>query len=118
MGGVEVKYPQLLNLFIIQRLLVAQEFNFIDMAVFWVVAPCSLIQVYRRFRGAWCLRHQGDEWFCLSGYHSHKLRTPCYRASHNNSHFFSWSINRVLLQNHSISTCLEPSKLHLRSLLL
>jgi hypothetical protein len=29
------------------------------MAVFWVVAPCSLIEVYRRFRGACCL-HQGD----------------------------------------------------------
>jgi hypothetical protein len=25
------------------------------MAVFWVVAPCSLVEVYRRFRGACCL---------------------------------------------------------------
>jgi hypothetical protein len=25
------------------------------MAVFWVVAPCSLVEVYRRFRGADCL---------------------------------------------------------------
>jgi hypothetical protein len=24
------------------------------MAVFWVVAPCSLVEVYRRFRGAYC----------------------------------------------------------------
>jgi hypothetical protein len=32
------------------------------MTVFWVVAPCSLLQVYRRFRGAFCLRHQGDEY--------------------------------------------------------
>jgi hypothetical protein len=30
------------------------------MAVFWVVAPCSLVEVYRRFRGACCLHHQGD----------------------------------------------------------
>jgi hypothetical protein len=22
-------------------------------AVFWVVAPCSLVEVYRRFKGAW-----------------------------------------------------------------
>jgi hypothetical protein len=31
------------------------------MAVFWVVATCSLVEVYRRFRGAFCLHHQGDE---------------------------------------------------------
>jgi hypothetical protein len=29
------------------------------MAVFWVVAPCSLVD--RRFRGPCCLHHQGDE---------------------------------------------------------
>jgi hypothetical protein len=27
------------------------------MAVFWVVVPCSLVEVYRRFRGA-CFHHQ------------------------------------------------------------
>jgi hypothetical protein len=31
------------------------------MAVFWVVAPCSLVEVYQRFRGHCCLRHQGDD---------------------------------------------------------
>jgi hypothetical protein len=31
------------------------------MAVFWVVALCSLVEVYRRFRGTCCLHHQGDE---------------------------------------------------------
>jgi hypothetical protein len=30
------------------------------MAVFWVVAPCNLVDVYRRFRGTYCLHHQGD----------------------------------------------------------
>jgi hypothetical protein len=30
------------------------------MAVFWAVAPCSLVEVYRPFRGACCLHHQGD----------------------------------------------------------
>jgi hypothetical protein len=30
------------------------------MAVFWVVAQCSLVDVYRRFSGACCLHHQGD----------------------------------------------------------
>jgi hypothetical protein len=28
------------------------------MAVFWVVAPCSLVEVYQRFRGTCCLHHQ------------------------------------------------------------
>jgi hypothetical protein len=30
------------------------------MAVFWVVAPCSLVEVYQRFRGPYCLHYQGD----------------------------------------------------------
>jgi hypothetical protein len=29
-------------------------------AVFWVVAPCSLVEVYQRFRGPSCLYHQGE----------------------------------------------------------
>jgi hypothetical protein len=29
------------------------------MAVFWVVAPCSLVEVYQRFRGTCCLHHPG-----------------------------------------------------------
>jgi hypothetical protein len=31
------------------------------MTVFWDVAPCSLVEVYRRFRGTYCLNHQGDD---------------------------------------------------------
>jgi hypothetical protein len=31
------------------------------MAVFWVVAPWSLVEVYQRFRGPCYLHHQGDE---------------------------------------------------------
>jgi hypothetical protein len=31
------------------------------MAIFWVVAPCSLVEVYQRFRGPCRLHHQGDE---------------------------------------------------------
>jgi hypothetical protein len=30
--------------------------------VFWVVAPCSLVEVYCRFTGACCLHYQGDEY--------------------------------------------------------
>jgi hypothetical protein len=29
---------------------------------FWDVAPCSLVGADRRFRGAYCLYHQGDDW--------------------------------------------------------
>jgi hypothetical protein len=29
-------------------------------AVFWVVAPCSLVKVHRRFRGAYRDDHQDD----------------------------------------------------------
>jgi hypothetical protein len=31
------------------------------MAVFWVVAPWSLVEVYRCLRGHCCLHHQGDD---------------------------------------------------------
>jgi hypothetical protein len=37
------------------------------MAVFWVVAPCSLVEVYQRFRGPCCLHRQGDEAARTSG---------------------------------------------------
>jgi hypothetical protein len=30
------------------------------MAVFWVVALCNLVEVYRRFRGSCCPHHEGD----------------------------------------------------------
>jgi hypothetical protein len=33
------------------------------MTVFWVVAPCSLVEVYQSFRGPFCLHHQGDASF-------------------------------------------------------
>jgi hypothetical protein len=31
----------------------------LEMAVFWVVEPCSLVQVYQRFEGVSCLFRQG-----------------------------------------------------------
>jgi hypothetical protein len=34
------------------------------MAVFWDVAPCSLVDIDRRFGGAYCLHHQGYELVC------------------------------------------------------
>jgi hypothetical protein len=32
-----------------------------ELAVFWVVAPCRLVRVYQRFGGLYCLYHQGDD---------------------------------------------------------
>jgi hypothetical protein len=31
------------------------------MAVFWVVAPCSLVEIYQCFRGPCCLHHRPDD---------------------------------------------------------
>jgi hypothetical protein len=31
------------------------------MAVFWVVAPCSLVEVYQQFRGTFRFHHHGDD---------------------------------------------------------
>jgi hypothetical protein len=30
-----------------------------DEIIFWEVAPCSMVEVYRRFRGVYCLHHHG-----------------------------------------------------------
>jgi hypothetical protein len=30
------------------------------MTVFWYIAPCSLVEIDRRFRGAYCLHNQGS----------------------------------------------------------
>jgi hypothetical protein len=32
-----------------------------NVTVFWDVTPCSLIEVYRRFGGACCFLHDGDD---------------------------------------------------------
>jgi hypothetical protein len=35
------------------------------MAVFWVVTPCSLVEVYQRFRGPCCFHHQANSYTIL-----------------------------------------------------
>jgi hypothetical protein len=39
-----------------------RELNFsVKMRVFWDIASCSLAGVHQRFRGAYCVHHQGDD---------------------------------------------------------
>jgi hypothetical protein len=35
--------------------------KYIKMAVLWVVAPCSLLEVYQLFRGPCCLHYRPDD---------------------------------------------------------
>jgi hypothetical protein len=53
------------------------------LVVFWVVAPCNLVDAYRRFRGPSCLRHQYDD---SSPYQTTRRNNP------EDSHFqrYSW----------------------------
>jgi hypothetical protein len=44
------------------------------MTAFWDIAPCSLVEVDRRFRGAYCLHYQGDE--TLGFFDSKGLESP------------------------------------------
>jgi hypothetical protein len=68
--------------------------NILKMRVFWDVVPCSHVGVDRRFRGAYCLHHQGPETsinFSVTTWHyipedSH-LHT--YRRENLNSHIVS-----------------------------
>jgi hypothetical protein len=34
--------------------------NIMKMTVFWDFAPCSLLEIYRCFRCAYCFHHQSD----------------------------------------------------------
>jgi hypothetical protein len=36
-----------------------KELITVKMSVSWIVAPCSLVEVYRRFRGIFWIHHQG-----------------------------------------------------------
>jgi hypothetical protein len=39
----------------------------VKIRAFWDVAPCSLIGVHRRLKGAYCLHHQDDEYYIMMG---------------------------------------------------
>jgi hypothetical protein len=59
-------------------------------AVFWVVAPCSLVEVYQRFRRTCCLHHQGDHRPVVCAGRS--LSVLCVQISLPSGH---WSILKI-----------------------
>jgi hypothetical protein len=78
--------------------------DYVDMkmAVFWVVAPCSLVEVYQRFRGPCCLHYQGDKLMMEAASTSETMvnfyqTTHCYNPedSHAHSKYFRISLQRL-----------------------
>jgi hypothetical protein len=61
-----------------------KDLNFLKISVFWFVAPCSLVEVYQRFRGPCCLHHQGDSTSeTLVNFYQ---TTRCYNPEDSNLH--------------------------------
>jgi hypothetical protein len=58
-GGAET-YMQISEYFLVRF----QVFTvaYMKMTAFWDIAPRSFVEIYWRFKGAYCLHHQGDEW--------------------------------------------------------
>jgi hypothetical protein len=57
---LESARPVIDNFFPYPYILLSSSYM-LKIAVFWVVAPCSLVEIYQRFRRPCCLHHQGDE---------------------------------------------------------
>jgi hypothetical protein len=49
------------------------QFNSLNVTACYDIAPCSVVEIYRRYRGACCLHHQ-DAWHIPEGCHLHALR--------------------------------------------
>jgi hypothetical protein len=56
-----VSYVTVCSASYIQNSMLIETNMLMKMAVFWVVAPCSLVEVHQRFRSLRCLHHQGDD---------------------------------------------------------
>jgi hypothetical protein len=84
-----------------QNLITLKSKYRIKMAVFWVTVPCSLVEVYRRFRGTCYLHHQGDDdWGSKHHWNVGKL-LPDYTAQ------------QLRIQSSSYLPPWEPQILHL-----
>jgi hypothetical protein len=60
-----------------------KQMHIMKMAVFWVVAPCSLVEIDRRFRDAYCLHHQGNDRNISEDSHLHTRRREILKSHHN-----------------------------------
>jgi hypothetical protein len=54
------------------------------MTVFWEVAPCSLVEIYWRFKGAYCLHHQGGESVMMEAASTSETSINFYRTTRRN----------------------------------
>jgi hypothetical protein len=55
------KQRRLFSFSVFQNAFWNASLTLMKITVFWDVAPCSMVEVYRRFTGVYCLHHQGDE---------------------------------------------------------
>jgi hypothetical protein len=81
-----------------------------EQTAFWVVAPCSLVEVYRRFRDACCLHLQGKHKFRgrgnVSGYYFSTHAAFCSQMAHCANRRVENSNARLLgLNKHLLGVC-------------
>jgi hypothetical protein len=74
----------------------------IKMAVFWVATPCSMLEVYRRFRGTCCLHHQPWWWQSV-------------RTAKKSQHFTITKINWLTLFREIIAVYSENHTKHINT---
>jgi hypothetical protein len=91
-------------------------FRFSRRQVFWDIVPCRLVVVDRRFRGAYCIYHQGDEYnysYPRRISYSHPVTSPLSTYPHG----LSWSsfllpcflwISYIFLHQNLSATCVSP----------
>jgi hypothetical protein len=74
------------------------------MAVFWVVAPCSLVEAYQRFRGPCCFHQQGDRPIHIDDYFMLVKKVPGLRMIFKQElgHKFSFEYHNLHI---SVSIC-------------
>jgi hypothetical protein len=90
------------NLKSLKSCLCQDTFNASKFRVCWDIAPCSHVEVYRRFRGAYCLHYQGDSspWWWRQ-YASLKRRSTStwYTALHSSQKTLNFILAAVRTYN-------------------
>jgi hypothetical protein len=60
------------------------------MAVFWDIAPCSLVKIDRRFKGAYCLHHQ------VNFYQTTRRNNPEDKSSSSSPSHMSQQVTAII----------------------